>query len=1168
METDKHLQAIETFADILHNWRKELIQGVLQWATGLGFLAMAASSYYSFTQQDYKLIVLYWIFYAFIVLAAFWRRASYEIQVWIIMGILYGGAILSFATEGRGSLGYMMLLCTSCTAAIFQGRKAGLVSIIINVLIVGGFAWGITSGRFTGYVEVNSTAHPGWVSNTTILVLLLSFLVSSINYISTHFMDALNQSIAQARHLQTIRQNLATEVAERTQSLEQARVEAESARQKLEAQMWQIAGQAQLNQQLRGQQDLPTLATHIIHYLCEYINAPIGALFIRESEDTFHLLASHAYTYRRYTSQRFRLGEGLVGQAALEKRMLTYAAVPADYVAVVTGLIEMPPQHLLIAPIIYEDRVIGVVELGLLDTLTQAHLDFVKNTLENIAISMTTTQARARIDELLTETQQQAQALQIREENLRAANAELSHQTENLRRSEARLRENQARLEATNSELEESTLTLRAQQAALDQQNRILKVTQQELEKRAEDLALASKYKSEFLANMSHELRTPLNSLLILARILAANEEGNLNEEEVQSAQIIYNSGSDLLKLINDILDLSKVEAGKMVFNFEHTSLADLAHTMHIQFTPIAEEKGLIFNVTTDENLPEMIITDRQRVEQIVKNMLSNAFKFTDKGMVTLAIERHSQDEGTKQVAIRVTDTGIGMTPEQQAIVFEAFQQADGSTSRRYGGTGLGLAISRELVTHLGGHITLESAHGKGSTFTIYLPAEAERRKEKEEEKGHREVRGEEQADHTTTSSVQYPVSKIPLQVSDDRDTLTAGDEILLVIEDDARFAKIVCDDARARQFKCLIAEDGETGLHLAEDHQPAAIILDLNLPRISGWDVLESLKNNSNTRHIPVHIMSASEQDLNAYRMGAIGFLTKPATPESLEKAFQTIAHFTTQNIKSLLVVEDDVGLRRSVKQLLKAEDIHIHEAATGQAALTALQNQSFDCMILDLSLPDMSGFEVLEQMNVSQDATHPKCPVIIYTGRALTEDENHKLLKYANSVIIKGVKSPERLLDEVALFLHQIVAKMPVDKQRAIKQLHDREIALAGKCVLVVDDDMRNAFALSKLLNDKGLKVNIARNGRKALELLEANPTEFDIVLMDIMMPEMDGYETIARIRAQAQFRTLPILALTAKAMRGDAEKCIAVGANDYLSKPVDVDRLFSMLRVWLYQ
>jgi len=963
------------------------------------------------------------------------------------------------------------------------------------------------------------------------------------------------------------------------QETKQAKQQAEIANQAMEAQIWLSSGSAKLNNVMRGEQDIITLAGNVIHQLCEYIMAQVGILYIVE-DMRLEMASSYAYRQPESLPRSFMLGEYLVGQVALEKRPITITDVPDDYIMIGSGLGQTRPRTIIISPFLYDDQVIGVVELGILTTFTENQQTFLQNAMENIAIAFITAQARAQIDELLLETQHQTNALQTQGEELRVANEELQSQTDNLRKSELQLREKQVELELANTELEEkasaleeSSVALQQQQAALDDQN-------QQLEQKAEELALASKYKSEFLANMSHELRTPLNSLLILARMLADNEDGNLTDDEVEAAEIIYGGGHDLLNLINEILDLSKVEAGKMEFHFAPMPFIDLVMTMQLQFNHVAEEKGVTFETLLDEGLPTSIETDEHRVKQIVKNLLGNAFKFTDTGRVKLHVYRpdnrvdlsHSGLAIDNVIAISVIDTGIGMTESQQKGVFEAFRQADGSTSRQYGGTGLGLSISRELTFNLGGQIDVMSEPNQGSTFTLYLPIErnqASTGPEDEVQQLQLEITQSEASPingHTTSVLPVKPTIPIPkLRLSDDRDNLEPDDKLLLIVEDDINFAKIVQDIAIKQSFKCLLADNGQTGLQLAQTYKPTAIILDLHLPKMDGWAVLDALKKNADTRHIPVHIMSVDDVAIDAYKKGAIGYLNKPVTSDELYQSFQTIEVFISKEIKTLLLVEDDIPLRRSVKKLLDGSDVEITEVGTAQTALSLLIQQSFDCMILDLNLPDMNGFDLLSIMD--SDETVSKCPVIIYTGKDLTPEENMELMKYADSVIVKGARSPERLLDETTLFLHRVVADMPMDKQRAIKRLYHKEASLTGKHILLVDDDVRNSFALSKLLADKGVKVQIAPNGQKALDFLEQTPT-VDLVLMDIMMPVLNGYETMKQIRAQSKFQDLPILALTAKAMKGDREKCIQAGANDYLAKPIDIDRLLSMLRVWLYK
>jgi CheY-like chemotaxis protein/signal transduction histidine kinase/DNA-binding LacI/PurR family transcriptional regulator len=952
---------------------------------------------------------------------------------------------------------------------------------------------------------------------------------------------------------------------------EKAKKDTEIANRTLAAQIWQTAGQAQLNERMRGEQDIVTLANNVIEQLCEYLAAPVGALYALE--DTTLTLAG-AYAYRRKSLvEQFELGEGLVGQAAKGKRVIKIQ-LPDDYIKITSvSLGEIMPRHVIFTPLIYDGQVVGVIEMGALTPFTQDQLEFLNIAIESVAIAFMTAQARQRVNELLVQTRQQAEELQAQEEELRATNEELEAQTESLRTSETRLKTNQTALEAANADLEEKTEVLQKQQTELDRQNQILRDAQQELQRKAEELAQASKYKSEFLANMSHELRTPLNSMLILAGMLAKNDEGNLTADQVESAQVIHSGGTDLLNLINEILDLAKVEAGKMEFHFAPMPWEILIERMNAQFGPVAQRKGLQFITRVAEDLPPSIVTDEQRLAQIIKNLLSNAFKFTEQGSVALSVFRPATDTNLSAsglspqtaVAISVSDTGIGMTPKQQKVVFEAFQQADGSTSRQYGGTGLGLTITREMTHRLGGQVALASEPGKGSVFTIYLPLNTSQGSMVEGQMSQMPALTlslpQGQTPETRPATFDLRPST-PAPIPDDRDSLTPSDRILLIVEDDAKFAKIVRDYAHKKHFKCIIAGNGESALALSQSHSPAAIVLDLKLPGMSGWDVLDALKDDPDLRHIPVHIMSVDDEDLSAYQRGAMGFLTKPVSQKSLEGAFGKIEAFISSKIRSLLLVEDDAALRLSVRKLLEGSDIAITEAASGQAALNHIAAQPFDCMILDLSLPDISGFELLSRLD--SDEHLPKCPVIVYTGKELSPEENMELLKYADSVIVKGVKSPERLLDETALFLHRVVADLPADQQQTIRRLHNREAVLQGKQILIVDDDARNAFALSRLLNDKGVKMHIAASAAKALEKLEN--LEISLILTDIMMPGMDGYEFIRALRAQPRFQTTPIIALTAKAMKGDREKCIEAGANDYLSKPIDPERLFSMLRVWL--
>ncbi len=1165
----------------------------------IGLVQMLIAPNPNFLVNTFIMAVLAGILFGMVVLlkrghVEFLRLAS-PVLTWIIcaLQIYFTGSVRS-ATASSFILSILL-------SSLFGRSRMVIFFTLASILGVAGLA----RLEYLGIMqtpEVLPPAYNSWSTHASILTMAGVF-VSLVNHRMRESLQRVRRNERALREtnaqLQATRDSLEKKVEERTQNVEAARMEAETARQTVEAQMWQTVGQSLLNKQMRGEQTLTSLADNVIHQLCQYLGAQVGALYVLQSETSqgtfLQRRGSYAYA-RQHDGDTYALGESLVGQAAMEKRLLTLAVAPDDSLLLRSGMGEVAPRHIVAIPFLFADEVIGVIELATLGHFTPEQLQFLEVAMENVAIAFHTAQARRRIDELLMQTQRQTEELQLQGEELRATNEELEAQAESLRASELRLREKQSELEMSNAELEEksgaleeSSAALRQKQVALDQQNQELLLAQEELERRAAELARASQYKSEFLANMSHELRTPLNSLLILARMLADNEGGNLTEEQLESANIIYNSGADLLNLINEILDLSKVEAGKMEFIFEEYSLDGLLDVMRHQFAHVAETKGVEFELMVMPGAPPTMESDEKRVAQILKNLLANAFKFTEKGKVQLQISCSAPQEvlarlgldSQAMLAFAVRDTGIGIKPEQQTHLFQAFRQADGSTSRKYGGTGLGLTISRELAARLGGLITLESEYDKGSTFTLYLPIR--RHATAPEETPEMKVEPAESKEPPETAATPPPpvpvVEPAPepedalymtVFMPDDRDTLVDDDRVLLVVEDDENFARLLYNYAHKKGFKCLLAGDGRYALSIVAHYRVDAMVLDLNIPELSGWEVLEILKENPETRHIPVHIMSAADIDLAAYQKGAIGFSSKPVARNDLEQAFDRITQFVTKEIKSLLLVEDDDNLRHSVTRLLSGDDVRIIQAPTGNAALEALRTQPVDCMILDLTLPDISGFDLLQTL--TGDESLPKCPVIVYTGKALTPEENQALFKYTDSmlqpprVIIKGIKSPERLLDETALFLHRVVANMPVEKRQTIKRLHDRETSLAGKHILIVDDDMRSAYALSKVLGSKGLNVSLARSGEKALEMLQTVPG-IDLVLMDIMMPVMDGYETIRRIRGELQMRDLPILTLTAKAMKGDQEKCIEAGANDYLSKPVDVERLLSMLRVWLY-
>jgi CheY-like chemotaxis protein/signal transduction histidine kinase len=734
------------------------------------------------------------------------------------------------------------------------------------------------------------------------------------------------------------------------------------------------------------------------------------------------------------------------------------------------------------------------------------------------------------------------------------------------------LQTRQSELQQTNEELASKAKQLAEQNVEVERKNKEVEQARRALEEKAAELALTSKYKSEFLANMSHELRTPLNSILILGQQLAENGGGNLSTKQVDFARNIHSAGTDLLTLINDILDLSKIESGTVTVEAEEITFGALRDSIERTFHHVAESKNLLFHVDIDNTLPRAFTSDSKRLQQILKNLLSNAFKFTSHGQVSMRIQSvisgWSPDHPVLRfvqgaVAIEVSDTGIGIAPEKQRLIFEAFQQADAGTSRKYGGTGLGLAISRELATLLGGEIKLVSTPGQGSIFTLFLPVT---------------YTGPARAVTAPTTSATPAVGRVGVAtlpvlavakaeevVADDREAIREGDHVLLIVDDDAHYARVLLGLARDKGFKALVANRGQSALALARQYRPTAITLDVFLPDMLGWTILNNLKLDPATRHIPVQMLSVEEERQHGLSHGAFSYLVKPATTEDLEHAFDRIKAYVSPHQKRLLVIEDNDIERDSIVELLTHDDITVTAVATGADALATLRAEPYDCCVVDLRLPDMSGFELLDRMQ--DDSTLRAVPVVVFTGKELSNDEETRLKLAAKSIVLKDVQSPERLFDETALFLHRVVADLPDVKRHMLERLHGSNEVLRHRKVLVVDDDARNIFALTTVLENQEMEVMSATNGRQAIELLQQTP-EISVVLMDIMMPEMDGYETMREIRKQPEFRTLPILALTAKAMKGDREKCLQAGASDYIAKPVNTDQLLSLLRVWLYR
>ncbi|MEN6622782.1 MAG: PAS domain S-box protein [Smithella sp.] len=928
---------------------------------------------------------------------------------------------------------------------------------------------------------------------------------------------------------------------------------------------WIKTGIARIDETMHGNPDIKTMSNHVLIEVASYAGAQVGAFYLLdEPSNTLSLASSYAYIRPENFAEKFHPGEGLIGQAALNKKEFHIHDIPDDYIKVTSSLGETKPRSLFIIPLIHEEQVKGVLEIGSLRILADHQLEYLRQAVRIAAINVEAAKNREYLGKTLAESQLLAKKLKQQQDELQATNKELEEQTQLLTRSEENLKDQQHELQAANEELQSINTLLENEKHEAEQANRELNLLRINLEDKAKQLTIASQYKSEFLANMSHELRTPLNSLLLLSKYMAANREGNLTAEQVESANIIYKSGTDLLSLIDDILDLSKIEAGRMELLPDEIIVKNLAEGLRTGFEHLAHESGLNLRITIDEGCPAVIFSDRKRIEQILKNLMSNALKFTPKGDINIKFARPAAEvkfsggslSPQNTLAISVKDTGIGIPQDKQLLIFEAFQQAEKGTARKYGGTGLGLSISRELARLLGGEIHLESQPDHGSIFTLYVPLTIE-------------TSSSPAKVQVISSSKELPlVSRQDLPVHsiiDDRDNIDKENAVILIIEDDAQFARLLQRQCHEKDYQCLITATGEEGIELACKYRPQGIVLDLMLPGIDGWAVLETLKETPETRHIPVHIMSVEEESIRAYRKGAIGFLTKPVNKEQLDFAFANLEATFSKKVKDLLVVEDDANLRKSIVKLIGNSDVRTEETATGADTLKLMQTKKFDCMILDIGLPDISGFELLEKLEAADNVVIP--PIIVYTGRDLTHEEEAHLSSYSESIIIKGVRSEERLLDEVSLFLHRVVGKMPEPKRRLIADLHDTDAMFKEKTILIVDDDMRNAFALSRVLGEKGMNLLKAENGQKALDLLAKNQ-DVSLVLMDIMMPVMDGYEAIKKIRADKNFQKLPIIALTAKAMKEDRELCIAAGANDYLPKPVDVNRLLAVMRIWLYR
>ncbi|PKG38415.1 response regulator [Psychromonas sp. Urea-02u-13] len=984
-------------------------------------------------------------------------------------------------------------------------------------------------------------------------------------------------------------QKMLTELKERNNKLLQESKEKSEVMDNIEQQNWLKTQLEKINSAIQGVNNLQHLTEEVIQRLAVSVSAGHGVFYILTKPDNekddilLNLLGSYAFQQRKHVSNQVELGQGLVGQCALEKKVIVLTDVPNEYIQISSGLGQYKPLTVIALPVLYENDCLGVIELASFTPFSTIQQDLLGQIGTSLGVVINNVQARQRIETLLVDSNKQAVTLQEQQEELKASNENLIEQTQQLKVSEEELRQQSEELTVSNEELGKKQKDLQAQKDHIEASEKALSI-------QAKELTIASKYKSEFLANMSHELRTPLNSLLLLSKSLAENSSGHLDETEVEDANIIYDGGQSLLSLINDILDLSKVEAGKLNIHLENVPLQQIKSRLLQLFNPLANDKNIKLTADIALDLPEKITTDSQRLDQILRNLISNAIKFTPVGEVNINFTKPGEDilfrnnhlTAQNCIAISVTDSGIGINEDKIQAIFEAFQQEDGSTSRKYGGTGLGLTIARELSHLLGGEIQLESKVNSGSCFTLFIPINNEGAHELDEEtkliendistpKKEAPEAPSVKARHITNfATMQQEIDQqLNVFIDDDRFSISTADKSLLVIDDDKVFARILRDHARKNGYKCLVAGDGRSGIYLAQQHKPSGIILDLMLPDIDGHQVLEQLKASSKTRNIPVEIISAhSENKSEALTQGAIGLQTKPVSSEQLQQVLNEIENQSKVKTQKILIIEDDKNHSTATTRLLENRGLQANSVSTGEAGISEITTGQYDCVILDLGLPDMTGIELLQKINSTELEHLPA--FIVYTGKELTDAEQSELDKYSSTVVIKGVDSPARLLDDISLFLHNIeenVQQNISEKDKlSMRLLHDEDDMLQGRKILLADDDMRNAYALSKKLLAIGCDVEIADNGKEALELLEKN-SDFELILMDIMMPIMDGNEAMSKIRSMKEYQKVPIIALTAKTMPEDRELALKSGASEYLTKPIDFEKLISILRIWLF-
>ena len=1039
------------------------------------------------------------------------------------------------------------------------------------------------------------------VSAIVLLVMYLAFIVSRRLVKPIEIINNRVNRVASGDYVEGAILAGNNEISELSRSFNEMTRQLRTVKSENERRSWMQDGIAGLNDSVQGEQDSYELCKNIVGYLAKYLGMQTGAMYVLDDDQSLQLMGTYAWRERKQSSNKFAIGEGLVGQAALEKQIIKLTDIPDDYLDIESGLGKTKAAHIIIVPLVFEDELKGVIEFAYLHEMDEQTRQFLEHSIENVAVAINSAQSRTRINQLLEKTTQQSAAMREQQEELRAVNEELEKRARILEESEEEMRAQSDELQKSNVELEEKSEQLTQQKEEIERKNWDIELSSKKIEEKAKELEQASRYKSEFLANMSHELRTPLNSLLLLAQMLASNDEGNLTADQVESAEVIYNGGKELLELINDILDLSKVEAGKMSVNLEDISLGDISRSLGTTFKPLADSRSLDFEVTIEEGTTEVILSDSQRLLQIMKNFLSNAFKFTEQGGVYVRIFKHlreNQHGSNSYVGFAVRDTGIGIPKEKQDAIFESFQQADGSTSRKYGGTGLGLAISREMSTLLGGFIEIESGEGKGTTFTLFLPDNAvcslgsdkvladsfssavsggERlfgESKPAVGSGQATVNPQPSAvsseppaaspKQPVVGSIQVVVNPKPEKKAPTYQPMSARS--LLLIEDDPHFIDILKQIAEKNSFEFASAETGSVGLEMAIQAKPSAIILDLGLPDISGREVLKRLKEHSETKDIPVHIISGEDPD-SALEKSAVGHLVKPVSVADLDKVFSRLDQYITDDVNRVLILDLDEEARKTTGNLLSNKGVEVSYATSPDEAENQLKQSQWPCLVMDLDLGDVNGIEFLGRLKQSLGQKMPS--IVVQTARELSKEEHLALQEYTNAMVMKGEMSKERVSDEVSLFLHSVEKSSPevakATETKAKPSSGDKDFS--GHKILLVDDDLRNTFALSKALQGLGLEVVIADNGQNALNKLDED-TGIELVLMDIMMPVMDGYEATRQIRQIDHLKDLPVISLTAKAMSDDKAKCLDAGANDYMTKPVDMDKLVEMLKVWLFK